>query len=78
MINDLILNRHEMIRWETAEDLLKLGYNVDCSDPVEIREFVSQYVDGKFQSGILELLFAAKYDKSHYIVVSTKMAKPRV
>ena len=57
--------------WETAENLLKFEYNVNLSDPVEIREFVSQYVDGDFQSGIIELLYAAKCDKSHYIVVST-------
>ena len=71
IINDLVSNRHEMIGWETAENLLKFEYNVNLSDPVEIREFVSQYVDGEFQSGILELLYAAKCDKSHYIVVST-------
>ena len=64
IINDLVTNRHEMIGWETAEKLLKFEYNVNLSDPVEIREFVSQYVDCEFQSGILELLYAAKYDKS--------------
>ena len=64
MINDLLSNRQEMIGWETAEDLLKFEYNVNLSDPVEIREFVSQYVDGDFQSGIIELLYAAKYDNS--------------
>jgi hypothetical protein len=54
----------------TAENLLKFEYNVVCSDPVEISEFVSQYVDGEFQSGILELPYAAKRDKSHSIVAS--------
>jgi hypothetical protein len=71
MINDLISHRHEMIGWEKAEDLLKFEYDVKWSDPVEISEFVSKYVDGEFQSGILELLYAAKRDKCHYIVVST-------
>ena len=71
MINDLLANQVEIVGWETAQHLLTSEYNVDLSDPVPISEFVSDYVDGKFQSGILELLYAAKRDKSHYIVVST-------
>ena len=27
IINDLVSNRHEMIGWETAENLLKFEYN---------------------------------------------------
>lgn len=71
MINDLLCNRHEIVGWETVSDLLMSEYDLNLSDSLIISDFVSNYVDGNFQSGTLELLYAAKRDKRHYVVVST-------
>jgi hypothetical protein len=46
-------------------------YNVDLSDSIELSEFVSDYVEGKaagkLQSGIPELLYAAKREQQNRI-----------
>jgi hypothetical protein len=59
MINDLLSNQADIVGWETAQNLLKAKYYVDLSDSIEISEFVSDFVEGKFQSGISEFRYAS-------------------
>jgi hypothetical protein len=70
IINDFVSNEAEIVGWVTAKNLLKTEYDVDLSDAIELSNFVSDYVEGKLQSGTPELLYAAKRDKKHYIIVS--------
>jgi len=51
--------------------LLKSEYGLDLLTGPSLTDFISQYVEGVFQSGILEMLYAAQTDKRHFVIVST-------
>ena len=70
LINDVIGNRQQYFGWEKGSTMLKTEYDFDVSTCSRRSDFVSKYVEGEFQSGILELLYAAKTDRRHFIVVS--------
>jgi hypothetical protein len=70
IINDFVSNEAEIVGCVTAKNLLKTEYNVDLSHAIELSNFVSDYVEGKLQSGIPELLYAAKRDKKPYYQIS--------
>jgi hypothetical protein len=71
LINDVLRNKQNYLGWEKASTLLKSEYDFDLLTSPSLTDFISQYVEGKFQSGILELLYAAQTDKRHFIFVST-------
>ena len=71
LINDVLRNKQNYLGWETGSTLLKSEYGLDLLTSPSLTDFISQYVEGEFQSGILELLYAAQTDKRHFVIVST-------
>jgi len=69
-INDLIDKPEQLLGLETAQCVFKSEYDVDISRYIE-SDFISEYVDGKWQSGFSELWYAVKQDNKHYVVVSS-------
>jgi len=69
IINDLIYNWDQLLGLETARVVFKSAYNLEES--TTSLDFVSEYVDGKLQSGVSELWYAVKQDNKHYVVVSS-------
>ncbi len=71
LINDVLRKKQNYLGWETGSTLLKSEYGLDLLTNPSLTDFTSQYVEGEFQSGILELLYAAQTDKRHFVIVST-------
>jgi hypothetical protein len=69
-INDLIDKPEQLLGLEPAKCVFKSEYDVDISRYIE-SDFISEYVDGKRQSGFRELWYAVKQDNKHYVVVSS-------
>ena len=76
LINDLIRNSKELFGWETASMLLQTEYEFDIAKGNTWSKFITKYNEGVFQSGAAELLYAAKSDRKHYIVVSSVEGEP--
>ena len=74
IINDLIKNSQELFGWETASMLIQSEYEFDIvkeQTAQSFSKFITEYNDGIYQSGVTELLYAAKRDQRDYIVVSS-------
>jgi hypothetical protein len=60
LVNDVLRNKQTYLGWEKACTLLKSEYDFDLLTSPSLTDFISQYVEGEFQSGILELFYAQK------------------
>ena len=68
LINDVISNRQQYFGWEKGNTMLKTEYDFDMLTCPNVSDSVSRYVEGELQSGILELLYAAKTDRRHLLL----------
>jgi hypothetical protein len=71
IINDLIKNKRELFGWDTAMHLLKSEYDLDLTQgdtALYTTTFVTEENEGAFQSGVTELLYAAKTYRKHLLL----------
>jgi hypothetical protein len=58
-VNDVCANPNRVIGLETARDVFHIEHGQDFCSEQNITDFVSDYIDGKFQSAVGELLYSA-------------------
>jgi hypothetical protein len=71
IINELIDDWDQLLGLETIRVVFKSAFEVEEFTTHLSVDFVSEYVDGKLQSGVSELWYAVKQDNMHYVVVSS-------
>jgi hypothetical protein len=69
-VNDVRANPNRVIGLETARHVFHIEHGQDFCSEQNITDVVSDYIDGKFQSGVAELLYSACVDGKTYVVVS--------
>jgi hypothetical protein len=70
IISELIDAWDQLLGLETARVVFKSAYEVKEFTNLSVN-FVSEYVDGRLQSGVSELWYAVKQGNKHYVVVSS-------
>jgi hypothetical protein len=70
IIQDLIRAPEQSIGLNSARNVFKEEYGYDITITRDISDLTPKYVDGEYQSGPGELLWAADHDNSHYVLVS--------